>query len=148
MANSADPDQRLLQKPTDLDLNSLQRQGISRFSRTRVKKYLMIILGKFSPVLHKSILWVLTCLEAPQWDISNKCPQSIRNKKIYPRTIIKYFSSGVLTSRKHAYIILTPLDPHFYIVKPGFTRVYIIFLISARKHRLWVLVRTASARQF
>ena len=38
----------------------------------------------------------------------------------------------------------TPLQPHFYIVKLGFTGVYIIFLISAQKHRLWVLVRTAS----
>ena len=37
-----------------------------------------------------------------------------------------------------------PLKPHFYIVKQGFTGVYIIFLISAQKHRLWVLVRTAS----
>ena len=37
-----------------------------------------------------------------------------------------------------------PLKPHFYIVKLGFIGVYIIFLISARKHRLWVLVRTAS----
>ena len=36
------------------------------------------------------------------------------------------------------------LKPHFYIVKLGFTGVYIIFLISAQKHRLWVLVRTAS----
>ena len=34
--------------------------------------------------------------------------------------------------------------PHFYIVKLGFTGVYIIFLISAQKHWLWVLVRTAS----
>ena len=41
-----------------------------------------------------------------------------------------------------------PLKPHFYIVKLGFTGVYIIFLISAQKHRLWVLVRTASARRF
>ena len=37
-----------------------------------------------------------------------------------------------------------PLKPRFYIVKLGFTGVYIIFLISAQKHRLWVLVRTAS----
>ena len=37
-----------------------------------------------------------------------------------------------------------PLKPHFYIVKLGFTGVYIIFLIFAQKHRLWVLVRTAS----
>ena len=36
-----------------------------------------------------------------------------------------------------------PLQPHFYIAKVGFTGVYINFLISAQKHRLWVLVRTA-----
>ena len=41
-----------------------------------------------------------------------------------------------------------PLKPHFYKVKLGFTGVYIIFHISAQKHRLWVLVRTASARRF
>ena len=41
-----------------------------------------------------------------------------------------------------------PLKPHFYLVKVGFTREYIIFLISAQKHRLWVLVRTASPRWF
>ena len=37
MANSADPDQLASKKPTDLDLHCLQRQGISGFSRTRVK---------------------------------------------------------------------------------------------------------------
>ena len=41
-----------------------------------------------------------------------------------------------------------PLKPHFYIVKLGFTGVYIIYVISAKKHRLWVLVRTASTRRF
>ena len=54
----------------------------------------------------------------------------------------------VETSRKHAYIILTPLKPHFYIAKLGFIGVYIIFLIFTQKHGLWVLVRTASARRF
>ena len=39
-----------------------------------------------------------------------------------------------------------PLKPNFYIVKLGFTGVYINFLISAQKHRLWVLVRTALQR--
>ena len=43
---------------------------------------------------------------------------------------------------------LDPPKPHFYIVKLGFTGVCIIFLISAQKHRLWVLVRTASPRRF
>ena len=41
-----------------------------------------------------------------------------------------------------------PLKPHFYIVILGFTGVYIIFLISAINHRLWVLVRTASSMRF
>ena len=41
-----------------------------------------------------------------------------------------------------------PLKPHFYIVKLGFTGVYIIFLISAQKHNLWVFVRTASLSSF
>ena len=41
-----------------------------------------------------------------------------------------------------------PGKPHFYIIKLGFTGVYIIFLVSAQKHRLWVMVRTASARWF
>ena len=35
-----------------------------------------------------------------------------------------------------------PLKPHFYIAKLGFTGVYIVFfLISAQKHRFWLLVR-------
>ena len=34
-------------------------------------------------------------------------------------------------SRKHGLYNFDPLKPHFYIVKLGFTGVYIIFLISA-----------------
>ena len=48
-----------------------------------------------------------------------------------------------LTITKTCLYNFDPLKPHFYIVKLGFTGVYIIFLISAQKHRLWVLVRTA-----
>ena len=40
-----------------------------------------------------------------------------------------------------------PLKPPFYIVKLGFTGVYIIFLFLL-KNILWVLVRTASASRF
>ena len=35
-------------------------------------------------------------------------------------------------SRKHAYTNFDSLKPHFYIVKLGFTEVYIIVLISAK----------------
>ena len=75
-------------------------------------------------------------LEPPQWGGSNEYPQSMflsRNKK------------------NNVY----PCKPQFYYIKVGFkgvkiifTGVYIIFLISAQKHRLWVLFRTASARRF
>ena len=41
-----------------------------------------------------------------------------------------------IASRKHACIILTPWNPTFYIVKLGFTGVYIILLISLKKPRL------------
>ena len=37
-----------------------------------------------------------------------------------------------------------PIQSHFYIVKLGFTGLYIIFLISAQKYRLWIHVRTDS----
>ena len=36
------------------------------------------------------------------------------------------------------------LKPYFYIIKLGFTGVFVIFLIFAQKHRLWVHIRTAS----
>ena len=52
------------------------------------------------------------------------------------------FNCSITKTRLYSF---DPLKPHFYIGKLGFTGVYIIFLISAQKHRLWVLVRTASA---
>ena len=58
------------------------------------------------------------------------------------------FCKKLLNITKTRLYNFDPLKPHFYIVKLGFTGVYIIFLISAQKHRLWVLVRTASARRF
>ena len=41
-----------------------------------------------------------------------------------------------------------PFKPNFYTVKLGFTGVSINFLVSAQKHRMWVLVSTASPRRF
>ena len=46
----------LLQKSTDLDLHCLQRQGISGFSRTRVKSFLQK-KGQDIPVTEMSIMW-------------------------------------------------------------------------------------------
>ena len=69
----------------------------------------------------------------------------IQNYFIYKNSYINIFAysyekplsqrSGAMLkqipSRKHLYKF-NPLKPHFYIVKLGFTGVYIIFLISAR----------------
>ena len=67
--------------------------------------------------------------------------------------LLIFFSIKIRTYARNKMMIITktylyyfdPLKPHFYIVKLGFTGVYIFFLISAQKHRMWVLVRTASA---
>ena len=68
-----------------------------------------------------------------QDDIRSGRHQPVWRKKIITKTRLYNFG---------------PLKPHFYIVKLGFTVVCIIFLILLKKHRLWVLVRTASARRF
>ena len=54
MTNSADPDQLASEKPTDLDLHCLQRQGIYRFSRARVKKKYFLPLGLEKYVKYKT----------------------------------------------------------------------------------------------
>ena len=59
----------------------------------------------------------------------------------------KIASNEIFITKTYLYNF-DPLKPHFCIVKLGFTGVYIIFLISAQKHGLWVLVRTASMRRF
>lgn len=41
-----------------------------------------------------------------------------------------------------------PSKPHVYVAGLGSTGVYIIFIISSEKHRLWVLVRTPLVRRF
>ena len=65
----------------------------------------------------------------------------------HPPSLIRVFATRMNITKTHLYSF-DPLKPHFYIVKLGFTGVYVIFLISAQKHRLLVLVRTASPRRF
>ena len=64
----------------------------------------------------------------------------------YHQAVIRWTCHSLLSIKKTCLYNFDPLNPHFYIVKLGFTGVYIILLISAQKHRLLVFVRTASAR--
>ena len=53
-----------------------------------------------------------------------------------------------VSSGKHVLEMYTPVNPTFIWKKTGVCGGIPIFLIFAPKHRLWVLVRTASARRF
>ena len=55
--------------------------------------------------------------------------------------------SNSSASRKHAYIILRPETSHLYS-KTGVYRGIHYFSYFCSKHRLWVLIRTASSRRF
>ena len=65
-----------------------------------------------------------------------------------PRSLNSEFCTLYATIRKTSPCNIYPLKPHFYTVKLGFAGVYLFFEFLAQKHRLWVLVRTASARRF
>ena len=76
------------------------------------------------------------------------CFGYVRPAKIQIRAVWSESSLGAFWIAKDAKFIhadsKASRKPRFYIVKLGFAGVYIIFLIFAQKHRLWVLVRTAS----
>ena len=48
--------------------------------------------------------------------------------------VLFFYRSLIFPSRKHAYIMLTALKPHFYVVKLGFTGVYIIIFLFLLKN--------------
>ena len=54
----------------------------------------------------------------------------------------KCFQAGMRNITETHLYNFDPLKSHFYIVKLGFTGVYIFFLTSAQNHGLWVLIRT------
>ena len=132
----------------------------SIFTKTRLynfyhlKSHLYIVKLGFTGIYIIFLIWLKNIdrwlsLEPPRraalTSTHNLCfKQKYENCQIVSSENFLFF---LVVSRKHAYIILTPLN-HFHIVKLGFTGVYIIFPISAQKHRLWVLVRTASPRRF
>ena len=85
-------------------------------------------------------------VEITGW-VTNKHLRSRSDTVCYEDTVCCAYIVRYAITKTYLYNF-DPLKPHFYIVKLEFTGVYIIFLISAQKHRLWVLVRTASARWF
>ena len=61
----------------------------------------------------------------------------LRNDKIWKDDVLFVLSLFIPDITKTYLYNFDPLRPHFYIVKLGITVIYIIFLISTQKHRLW-----------
>ena len=112
------------------------RQLKSRFS---IEKVLI-----FESLLISTTTYVM----ALRMSTHNICfRREIRNYYIFVDTFLSVVMDRVSNETnitKTCLYNFDPLKPHFYIVKLGFTGVYIIFLISAQKRILCVLVRTAS----
>ena len=104
--------------------------------------------------LVKKVIWIY--IQEENYRAERTSTVTIRERAdIYYNTVKPSFSKLIAFRVLLLYVItktglynFDPLKPHFCIVKLGFTGVYIIFLISAQNHRLWVLVRTALARRF
>ena len=79
---------------------------------------------------------------------ARKCPCVICMDQLLTKRPLGQVRLAKLHITKTCLYNFGPLKPHFYIVKLGFTGVYIIILTSAQEHRCGYLVRTASLRQF
>ena len=103
------------------------------------------ILFATHPLFLTHIL-VHACVMHGAFDVLMIFAEKTRTPKVGTCTLctLRFQTNSVETQIRH-HITKTrlynfdPLKPHFYIVKLGFTGVYIIFLIFAQKYRLWVL---------
>ena len=98
----------------------------------------MSVIGHCGPVL----VFVTWCCIRTKGEVLCDTTLFISPVVILLTVSIRLFCCS--SSTKTCLYNVDPLKPHFYIVKLEFTGVYIIFLISAQKHRMWVLVGTAS----
>ena len=103
---------------------------------TWVKKFQQMNLEIF---IHLNIEFDFSCKLSPKKTTYMKCQTIFWEKYEKKKKKIKQQQKSIsLSSAEFAHITKTclynidPLQPHFYIVKLGFTGVYIIFLISAQ----------------
>ena len=70
-----------------------------------------------------------------QTDLSLRWAHVLKGK--FSQVAAQYVRLLYIITKTYLYNFI-PLKAHFYIVKLRFTGVYIIFLFSTQKHRLWV----------
>ena len=76
----------LLQKPTDLDLHCLQRQGISGVSRTRVKRTMNAVKSTLFPLLNNSFCATFSASLLGKKIMSNQKSLSQHKQKLSQRS--------------------------------------------------------------
>ena len=109
----------------------IRRDNILYFNHTIKRKY----------TVPSVLIWLIVKSETHDWYVI-----FIQHQIRWMAASVHLIQCCTFTSRRHTYIVLT-LKPHFCIIKLGFTRIYIIFLISAQKHRLWVLEAVLTSTQ-
>ena len=119
----------LLEKPQESILPKISEQKVPFFAAVGSSSFLNGGSGE----------------KADNWRGSNaKAPSNTVDSTDKPLNI----GRCCIPSRKHAYIILTPLKPPLLYSKTGVYSGIHYFSYFCSKPRLWVLVRTASARRF
>ena len=119
--------------------NFYSKQYDKIFLRAEFNVSINIDMKNDRKYLFSYLLLILTELFAHQLEKSHRFFLSVHDSMpVSTIEICLQFCSPKYITKTYLYNF-DPLKPHFYIVKLGFTGVYISFLISAQKHRLWVL---------
>ena len=131
-----------LERPTGLGLYTLEAYRLGIYTLETDSD--LLSLWTLWPVFKwYSYTNLYTCSQQPVWaghKISHKiacAPCKNSDKPVHQSSLIALFPNESTTMpgsvTKTCLYNFDPIKPHFYIVKLGFTGVYIIFLISAKK---------------
>ena len=136
-----------LDKTLDQYLTLVQEQTLYMYITVIIRDsgFLENFNQKFKYQISKSLL-LTSRSQTDLWVVMTETMSQYQSKHHSTYQLLLHLYVDYVT--KTCLYNVDPLKPHLYIVKLGFTGVYIIFLISVQKHRLWVLVRTASTRRF
>ena len=114
-------------------------------SEDDVTSHILLTSYENVAILRKNHFIISSCPCSQIQDILPSRLSNSVNKLCRKQTVLVTLVENITKTRLNGF---DPLKPHFYTVKLGFTGVYIIFLISAQNHRLWLLARTALSRRF
>ena len=119
--------------------SSFMKECDSKQSQKKVSRFVFSEMAGNLPSVSSPLKHITNILEKELHSVI-----VVRSEYLLHNLLAMFMDSNVTITQTCLYNF-DPLKPHFYRVKVEFTGVYIIFLISAQKHRLRVLIRTALA---